>query len=108
MPCSYFTRFKECINSTFAIADSKQRCPREELKTKLIEMIGSYAEDALELVCGTTETLAEVKCKTIIDKLEHSSENNSTRLRPGRETKTGTKMMPKSLLPYFVSLFEDI
>lgn len=116
-PSSYFTRFKECISSTFEIGNAKARCPRGELKTKLIEMIGSYADDALELICGGSgQGVNEAKCKEVekISETPEKGANATAHSRGGRQVSlTGTgaerkKTAPKSLLPYFVSLFGDI
>lgn len=80
-------------------------------------MIGSYADDALELICGGSgESLNEAKCKEVEkEKIFDTFEKNinTTHSRGGRQVslngpRAERKMAPKSLLPYFVSLFGDI
>lgn len=56
------------------------------------ELIGGYADDALDMVCGDFST-DEDKCATL--------------LTPLHQVQLKSNRTAKSILPYFVNLFND-
>lgn len=98
----------------------RKRCPKEEDRQSVIDLIGGYGDDAMEMVCGEFGANTEgSKCQELLkvprdakSKSEEGSKDISTFKTGKLDSKKSSKPKPvkigksaKSILPYFVNIF---
>lgn len=105
--CCYFSQFTSCVEETFHVGNSKQKCPTEKIKQNVIDLIGGYADDALDMVCGEFGN-NDSKCDELLRQNSTNTSNKKDDSKRGklRTSKTANqKAVAKSILPYFVNIF---
>lgn len=96
------------------MGDSRKRCPDEDVKQGLIDLISGYADEPLDMVCGEfgndspkcDQLLSPGKTKT--DGNEKVKEKSKDGKRLGKSRPKGTQKNAKSILPYFVGIFGNL
>lgn len=121
---SYFSDFKSCVMETFEKGGEvlmRKRCPKEEDRQSVIDLIGGYGDDAMEMVCGEfgantdgskcEELLKVPTAKDAKGKGEEASKDiarASAKVdgkKSGKSKPLKTGKSAKSILPYFVNIF---
>lgn len=121
---SYFSDFKSCVSETFEKGGQgamRKRCPKEEDRQSVIDLIAGYGDDAMEMVCGEFgDNTDGSKCQELLkvpareakskaeeglkDVLAKTGKLESKKSAKSKPVKTGSASA-KSILPYFINIF---
>src|SRR5699024_12188201 len=77
-----FSQFKLCVDETQMDDDSDERCPNAEVRQSVLDLIGGYADDALDMVCGEFGINGQ-KCLELLKSGKRSEER-----RVGKESRS--------------------
>ena len=88
------------------MGDTGNRCPNEEVKQSVIDLIGAYADDALDMVCGEFGNNGN-KCIELLNSKEDGTEKDKSKegKRNAKSRIKSSSKTAKSILPYFVNIF---